>query len=386
MVSTEWRSPHTVKQDARYKIVNGGTANAWGGLDNLKTVDTSNWTYIIKNGTSDYRASPVLYINNFGFNIPSKATIKKIIIEYKVQEQTLKAGIKTKTLKLKTGPSTTDWGVGENKAPSTKWSVKPNWTTETISATPSEWGVDLTPSTVNNSNFGVVLQCVGLSNGHKGYGSWSLPRIAYVRMKIEYTVATEEIIEKSKLKTTASLSANTLDVANENTPVTLSIKYQHLIGANKKYNAGESPNTVVSSNTLRIGDAKRTTYTVPTVQIAEDKSSVTYTKTVNIYPGLLTGTQTITISNDDTTINLAINVINSDDTSEEDISNITSKYEDENQRMLLRSVTFNYNSSKVGGAMYLEGEKIQVKNCKFESNTASSKCKNISLNGSCKDS
>ena len=261
MVSTEWKSPNTITQDARYKVVNGGTANQFGNLDAMKTQNTNDWAYIIKDGTSDYRASPVLYFNNFNFNIPQEATINKVHVEMVVQEKTLRTGIKTKLLKLKTGASTTDKGVGNNKAISTKWSERPVWNTQTYSYTPTEWGVTLQASQVNNANFGCVMQCVGTADGHKGWGYWSLPRIAYIRMKVDYTLPdTQTKIEKPKFRIEASLSKNTIDINNSNDSTNLSVNYTHLISSNNQYVGGNTPTVDLSSNNLKIGTNKANTF------------------------------------------------------------------------------------------------------------------------------
>ena len=51
MVSTEWKSPSNITQDARYKVVNGGTANKFTNLNAMKTQNTTDWCYCINNNT-----------------------------------------------------------------------------------------------------------------------------------------------------------------------------------------------------------------------------------------------------------------------------------------------------------------------------------------------
>ncbi|WP_292474149.1 hypothetical protein [Methanosphaera sp.] len=385
MVSTEWKSPNNITQDSRYKIVNGGTANRFTNINAMKKQNTNDYSYCINNnGTSDYRASPVLYFNNFQFNIPSNATITKIHVQLVVQEQTLTAGLKTKVLKLKTGASTTDWGVGNNKASSDRWAVRPTWTTQTYSFTPSEWGLTLLPSTINSSNFGCVFQCVGLSNGHKGYGYWSLPRVAYVRMKIDYNLpVTQNITVKPNFLVEATASKSELDINNSNDVLNVNVKYTHLLSSNNQYVGGNTPTVILSSKNLKIGSNKASSYTCPVLNMPDELSGSTRTTSIPIYPGVQPGRQEIKVTTGNTVINIPITVINSQDSLIE-FTDFT-KYDKANQKVLVNNCKFKGCTSKTGGAMYIKTKFFFKQKNTYVDNTATS-CPNIWHNTECKDS
>lgn len=120
MTSTEFKSPLTVAQDSR-REVNGGnhTCYAFSNLDNIKNNDDT-YAFIPSNGGIDsLRGSAVIYSYNYNFNIPLDATITNIeVLPIFQQADGKKYGhvTKMKILKLKTGASTTDNGVGNNLA------------------------------------------------------------------------------------------------------------------------------------------------------------------------------------------------------------------------------------------------------------------------------
>lgn len=392
MVNTGWKTPNNVVQDARWKVVNGGTANKWVGLRRLteKTQNLRHYAEIGKHGTAVARASPVLYLSNYGFNIPSNATITKVTIECTVKEGKTNEGIKTKTLKLKTGPSTTDWGVGNNKAKSDRWACRSNpWTVQTYSFSPSSWGVSLSPRVVNSSNFGVVFQCVGLDNYtvsqgtwgiySRNFGHWSLPLVNRIRMKIEYSVPPSTTsVERGKFSLTPapSLSSTTLNISNPNTPTILTISYKHLLGDNKKYNSGETPTTKVTSSTLQIGASKLSSYTVPTLKVPSETKSSTYTATVKIYPGLTTGEHSIIVTANGESYTLKVTVVSGDGTEV--------NYGSDGHGLMIHGCIFKENhADNSGGAMFVEGKNLYIRDCTYINNS-SPKCPNAILNDTCK--
>lgn len=393
MVNTGWKTPNNVVQDARWKVVNGGTANKWVDLNRLKekTQNLKHYAEIGRHGTAVARASPVIYLSNYGFNIPNNATITNITIECTVKEGKTNEGIRTKTLKLKTGPSHTDWGVGNNKAKSDRWTCRSSpWTVQTYTGSPSSWGVSLSPKVVNSSNFGVVFQCVGLDNytvSHgtwgiysRNFGHWSLPLVNRIRMKIEYTVPPSTTsVERGKFSLTPApyLSNNSLNISNPNTSVTLTISYKHLLGDNKKYNSGETPITKVTSSTLKIGSNRLSSYVVPTIKVPSETKSSTYTATVKVYPGLTTGEHTITITANGESFTLKVQVTSGD--------GVSVNYGSDGRGLMIHGCRFiRDHADSTGGAMLVDGKNVYIRDCRYISNSATVKCPNAILNGTCK--
>lgn len=383
MATTEWQSPNNVTQDARYKVVNGGTANKWGELNNLKKANTTNWTYIIKNGVANYRASPVIYCYNFNFTIPSEATITKVHVQTVCQEKTIHPGVSTKLLKLKTGASTTDFGVGNNKANTTRWpSAAKSWTTHTMSYTPEQWGVTLTPAQVNSSNFGCVFQCVGLDpEGRKGYPHWSYPRVASIQMKIDYSLPSEQTsIEEAKFLIDASIPDTPLDLNTPNISNILTISFKHLEGTNKKYNPGNTPLIKVKSDGLLCGPNKNSSHDVPIIIVPEATISNTYTANVNIYPNLKLGKQVLTVEGQNFMKQFAVNVVDSAGT-----PTLVSTDHD-SQQVVINNCIFSYcNSGHDGGSGWIRSTHATLKGNSHDTCTAVHICSTFCLNNECDD-
>lgn len=383
MTSTEWKSPLNITQDARYKVVNGGTANKWGELNNLKRVTTDNWTYIVNNGIANYRASPVIYCSNFNFSIPSDAKITKIHVRYVAQEKTIHPGVKTSLLKLKIGASTTDFGVGKNNANGERWpSAGKSWITHTMSYTPEQWTVSLNPTQVNSTNFGCVFQCVGLDpEGQKGYPHWSYPRVAYFQMKIDYDLPLEQtVIEEAKFSVDASVTSSPLDLNAPNVYNQLSITFKHIMGTNKKYNAGNTPNLTVKSDGLLIGVNKGSSCDVPTFIVPEEKVSTTYSTSVNIYPNLKLGKQLLIVEGQNFKKQFVVNVVDSGGT-----PTLVSTDEDSQQLVLNNCKFVDCSSEKEGGAGWIRSSHATLKGNVCTNCVGNVACNNFCLNNDCND-
>ncbi len=207
--NTGWKNPNTITQYAKY---NGQTCSAWSRLETVKLDEPSTDKYydlsaVCYNLTKTKR-SALMYLYGFGFNIPSNATITKVLIKTcACQDDITSSHVITEILKLKTGASVTDSGSGNNLAPKTAWrshktanQIGMEYTTvgESTQSVKDLWGVNLTPAIVNNSNFGCVFQCMGDGTlGHKAY----LDNIA---MYIEYTINDDVPIIKPTTNTDTS--------------------------------------------------------------------------------------------------------------------------------------------------------------------------------------
>ncbi len=146
-MSTDLKNPSTVADV-------GGGSRAWVVPSNASRSDD---LYATVSGAG----SPTNYLQatNFGFNIPTDATIVGVVatIERKGAAGVLESDNEVKLVK---GGSIT----GSNLAQAGVWSTTE--TTITYGSSSNLWGVALTPSDVNASNFGFVINVVnGLADG-----------------------------------------------------------------------------------------------------------------------------------------------------------------------------------------------------------------------------
>lgn len=388
MTETGWKTANTITQDIRDNVVNGGSVKPFRGLNDLKNTDKEKYAYINKFGVCDYRASAIVYFNTFNFNIPDNATIDKVRVRIVCREDSITGnGLKMKLLKLKTGASTTDGGVGTSNINTGRWASKPSWSTITIDKTPSQWGLTIKPSTVNSSNFGCVFQCMGLGDGTRGFNTWSLPQIAYLQMSVVYTEPSKETeVENAKFTVQVDSPSGSLDIQNPDTSVNLVVKYVHQKGANGKYNAGNTPTVMVDSGYLKIGSTKTPSFTATSFSVKESGSSQTYTSSIPLYPGIVPGVHYIRVRSDGFEKYVSIRV---DDSSFANHIFIDfAEYEDPGQTVILDNCNFQGNAVNgdfgQGGACYIYTGHHVVKNNNSYSGNDAHTCSRVWLNGECK--
>lgn len=167
---------------ARLPFVRDDELNKYG-----KQWDLSGVAYNI----SSSKKSALLYMSDFGFNIPNDATITKVVVRaIYCQDNIQKDRIRTHLVKLKIGASTNDLGKGYNKSDDKLWKTQKychihgmdsSTYGESTNSVKDTWNVDLTPSIVNSKDFGVIFQVKGSgTTKHKIY-------LDAVEMKICYT-------------------------------------------------------------------------------------------------------------------------------------------------------------------------------------------------------
>ena len=323
MVNTGWKCPLVVTQDDRREVNkdSSGATHACYSFNDLKNIvkDDFSYAYIpTSGGIDDIRASPVIYAYNYNFNIPSNATIKKIRVLPIFQQSNGKGYgwvTKIKTIKLKTGSSTTDYGIGNNLAnkdfiSSLTLSIQ-QWTTEKTFTKGNEyvleggkdvWDVELTPSLVNSTNFGFVFQVVGTKNR-----KWVNPYVAKLLMDIEYDLSgqtttdggtggtkcntkfyfgdTEIVFGTDNISTTSQQ----LDITKPSIYKEVTVKHRHT------GRASESPTLILESTGLLLTDSKKKTYTLPTIHFNSDTNETVYTQSFRVYPNTKNGTQYVVI-------------------------------------------------------------------------------------------
>lgn len=211
--STSYANPMSISQCTSYK---GEKFSSWSGkrlgtvkADELnkkgKQWDLSAVAYKV----SSTRKSALMYAYNFGFNIPLNSKITKVIVKQVFcGDNNTNGRAKTYLVKLKTGASTNDTGVGNNKSDNVKWrthsyahrnGMQYSYIGDTTQTVKEFWGVDLTPSTVNNSDFGCVVQANATTkSGHKLYLDNIQMKVYYT--KDETTTTTDELTYENDIK------------------------------------------------------------------------------------------------------------------------------------------------------------------------------------------
>lgn len=241
--NTGWKNPKVIKQYNKY---NGKVGSSWSRLDTVKLDEPKSKTEPYDLSAVCYKLtktqySALMYIYDFGFNIPSKANITKILIKLiKCGDDITTSHVQTTLLKLKTGASVTDQGVGNNIAPFKAWrshrdanrmgmdETTHGNSTGTIK---NVYGVNITPAMVNSNNFGCVFQCGADGTlGHKAY-------VDSIQMYVEYTIPDDtpivtptKTVEESRHDVSAEISLvkyNTLSPTQIIAQTTISQSYDN---------------------------------------------------------------------------------------------------------------------------------------------------------------
>lgn len=158
-------SPSTTTDDATV-----GTA-AWTNPNNAQVSDN---VYATVAGTiGSNRISHYLKATNFGFSIPSDATINGVLVE--VERKCSFATNADNSVKLVVGGSI----VGTDLANSNQWSTSDVYAS--FGSSSNLWGLSLSVSDINASNFGVAFSANAPQQGACS--------IDHIRITVSYTSA-----------------------------------------------------------------------------------------------------------------------------------------------------------------------------------------------------
>ncbi len=162
-------APGTMANDAAV-----GT-DSWGTPNNAKVSDNS-YAIAVASSTSD---SNYLKATNFGFAIPSGATINGVSVSIERYFSTTPNSAKDKVVKLVKGGTVS----GDNKADTgTNWPSTD--TAKTYGGAADLWGLTLTDTDTNASTFGVVLQIAKtISDGKTASNAY----VDFISITITYT-------------------------------------------------------------------------------------------------------------------------------------------------------------------------------------------------------
>lgn len=168
MASQGPNSPGTTANDAAI-----GTL-AWGTTSNAVSSDDSYAERLL----SSFAASQYLKVTNFGFSIPSGATIDGILVEIELKTDSGSFYIQDNSVKIVKGGTIS--GTDKKRAGSSYWT--PSEAVISFGGATDLWGVSWTDSDINSSGFGV-----GISARIDTGKASSTAQIDHIRITVYYT-------------------------------------------------------------------------------------------------------------------------------------------------------------------------------------------------------
>jgi len=159
-------------------VASGGSGSNWSHEERISANDNSYTDTDVNKNSS----SKTLSATDFGFSIPSDATIDgiQVTIGRKAEDS---SSIQDRSVRLiKNGSQTGD----NNGATSTNWPTSEN--VASYGSTSNLWGTTWTPSQINSSNFGVAL-----SVDNNNFSHSRTAYVDYIKVTITYTEVTEAV-------------------------------------------------------------------------------------------------------------------------------------------------------------------------------------------------
>lgn len=182
---------------------NGSTLPAWSNPANItSSTDGGASASVTLNGT---RETHYLKASNFGFNIPSDATVQGIVVTVK---RTVTGGTtgNVNDSQIKIVKSSGAIGAA-NRSTGSNWA---STGTLSVGSTSDLWGETWTAGDINNANFGVVIAAVGSS------GTNRKANVDYIQITVYYQKPTLYIFDTNKL---INNLANPLITEVDNDPI-----------------------------------------------------------------------------------------------------------------------------------------------------------------------
>lgn len=206
MSDTGWKSPGTVVND------DSVSGRSWQNLDNAK-IEDGNTSYIIEPAHTQY-----LKATNFGFSVPSGATIDGIEVGVKRKSSSGDYWILDYSVKL----VKSDGGFSVANRANTDYG---QWSTTLTYAfyggSSDLWGESWTSSDINNSNFGIAFSVDGYDD----------PRLEvdHIQIKVYYTESGTEANSERKLYVKGGdfySRESTTDLESDDTPLATTFSEQ----------------------------------------------------------------------------------------------------------------------------------------------------------------
>ena len=156
----------------------GNSGCSWGSPANVGSGASTTSCNVAANATGN-ASSHFLYASNFGFAIPSDATITGITLEIRRNAAATSALVDNVVRLAKTNNQT---NLGTSFANATTWPS--TLTTQTYGDAAALWGTTWTPAEINASTFGAVLS---VSNAT---GTARSATVDWFRITVAYTFST----------------------------------------------------------------------------------------------------------------------------------------------------------------------------------------------------
>lgn len=173
--------PGTASEDS-----SSGGARNWGSNTSKILAEDGNAALTV-NTVSSGEQSYYLLGTNFGFSIPSGATINGIVVEWKIQSAFGGRGSDYKVRIVKGGTiGSTDRSVGE-------------WPTSALTfvsygSSSDLWGETWAYTDINSSTFGAAISVTA------NLGTYCVPAVDYVRITVYYTAAAAGMVHTRRGK------------------------------------------------------------------------------------------------------------------------------------------------------------------------------------------
>ena len=158
-----------------------GTGVAWSSATGITASDDTRSTAALTGTVAGTRQTQFLVASNFGFTIPSGATIDGVVVEIERSVSSTSGNPKDESVYLTNNASNTGL-IGNNKASASVWPTTDAYAT--YGASNDVWGATLTDSIVNDSGFGVFVRA-----NKDATESSTTVRVDHIRMTVYYTPA-----------------------------------------------------------------------------------------------------------------------------------------------------------------------------------------------------
>lgn len=147
----------------------------WSNPENITSGSDSTFTSVFLSATG--RESRRLIASDFGFSIPSDATVLGIDIDWRRDKLNISGGPQITDLEVRLIDGSGSL-VGDNKASATQWPNN-NPTTFSYGDSTDMWGTTLTPSDINADDFGVSLRSQVTGGSAAGRVYWAAITVYY---------------------------------------------------------------------------------------------------------------------------------------------------------------------------------------------------------------
>ncbi|MDE2312256.1 MAG: hypothetical protein KGJ93_04205, partial [Patescibacteria group bacterium] len=205
---------------------------AWDSSGNILAADgVYASTTLLSSANTNY-----LKATNFGFNIPSSATVNGIVVEVLKYADSVKWRVNDFAARMVQSGVI---GTTDRSSPLVWSTTTPPTAYVSYGSSTDTWGSVWTPSDINSSTTGFALAAINNSLSGIGY-------VDHIRMAVFYSIAGSSTVAVSNNLTLGGLGNAKLDAYTNNTAVTVSGNM--VIGSGDTYSAAGSATTTITGN------------------------------------------------------------------------------------------------------------------------------------------